>query len=107
VNKYELYLDLFEGIDTNSSYYEFTSVGRLYLNLTKSNNPIRWRRLLKQTEKLPNMQLWWDLHEKYEEDLLKHTTFETDEAMENLISYGEPPKKKKKKDTKKKKEKEC
>lgn len=33
--KYELFLDLSGEIDTNTSYYEFTSVGRLYLNLTK------------------------------------------------------------------------
>lgn len=45
--KYELFLDLFDEIDTNSSYYEFSSVGRLYYNLTKSNSPNRWRRLLK------------------------------------------------------------
>ena len=103
--KYELFLDLFEGIDKDASYYEFTSVGRLYLNLTKKERPARWRRLLKQTEKLPNMQLWWELHEKHEESLLKHTQFETDEEIEGLIMVDNSFKsgKKKKKDSKKKK----
>ena len=105
--KYELFLDLFDEVDTNTSYYEFSSVGRLYLNLVKLDKPKRWRRLLTQTEKLPNMQIWWELHEKHEEDLLKHTTFETDEdQMEGLIHIDNTPPKKKKKDSKKKKEKE-
>ena len=57
------------------------------------------------------MGLWWDLHSKYEESLLNHTTFETDEEqMEGLIHIqNTPPKKEKggKKEKKKqKKEKE-
>ncbi len=102
--KYELDLELFSEVDTELSYYEFTSVGRLYANLTKKDRPSRWRRLLKQTEKIANMQLWWELHEKYEEELLKHTQFETDEDfMEGLIHVEQPKaKKKKSKDSKKK-----
>ena len=33
--KYELTLDLFDKIDPNTSYWEFESVGRLYVNLAK------------------------------------------------------------------------
>ena len=52
------------------------------------------------------MNIWWDLHEKYEESLLNHTTFETDEEqMEGLIHMSNTPKPKKKK-AKKNKEKE-
>ena len=53
--KYELDLELFGDIDIDTSFYEIQSVGRLYANLTKSDKPSRWRRLLKQNEKLPNM----------------------------------------------------
>ena len=77
--RYELYLEFFDKINVNTSYYEFSSVGRLYLNLEKPNKPSRWRRLLQQTEKINNMQIWWEIHDKYEESLLNHTTFETDE----------------------------
>jgi hypothetical protein len=80
--KYELELELFEDIDVEASYYEFSSVGRMYLSLVKKDKPERWRRLLKSTEKISNMQLWWEQHDKYRDDLLNHTTFETDEAME-------------------------
>ena len=85
VLSYELFLDFFDEIDSEESYYEFSSVGRLYLNLVKKDKPARWRRLLKQTERLPNMSLWWELHEKYEDSLLDHTTFETDDKMEDFI----------------------
>lgn len=97
VFRYELNLELFDDIDTNSSYFELGSVGRLYANLTKASRPSRWRRLLKQTEKMPNMQLWWEIHEKHEEKLLSHTQFETDEDfMENIVKVDTPKIKKKK-----------
>ena len=46
------------------------------------------------------MHLWWELHERYDEALLKHTQFETDEDfMEQSgminIDNGKQPKKKK------------
>ena len=43
------------------------------------------------------MQIWWEIHEKHEESLLKHTQFETDEDfMENsgIINIQSPSKKK-------------
>jgi hypothetical protein len=97
VYRYELNLELMEDIDSSLSTYEIGSVGRLYANFTKANRPSRWRRLLKSTEKIPNMQIWWEIHEKHEEALLKHTQFETDEDfMENsgIINVQSPPKKK-------------
>lgn len=98
VLRYELDLELMEDIDTELSTYEIGSVGRLYANLTKVNRPSRWRRLLKSAEKIPNMQIWWEIHEKHEEALLKHTQFETDEEFmenNNIINIQSPPKKKK------------
>ena len=48
------------------------------------------------------MGLWWDLHTKYEESLLNHTTFETDEEqMEGLINIQNTPPKRPKKFKKK------
>ena len=103
VNKYELYLPLFGEVDIDNSTFEIASVGRLYINLDKIKTE-RWRRLLSTTDKLPNMSLWWDQHEKYEDDLLKHTQFETDESMENFIHIDNSPPPKKKEKKKKKKE---
>jgi len=100
--KYELDLELFDTVDVQLSKYEQSSVGRLYVNLVKTGRPNRWRRLLKGTEKLSNMGLWWELHEKHEEALLNHTQFETDENMEHLIHIENSPKKKSTKKSSKK-----
>jgi hypothetical protein len=89
-------LELFDAVDVQLSKYEQSSVGRLYVNLVKEGRPKRWRRLLTQTEKLPNQQLWWELHDKYEEALLNHTQFETDESMEQFIHIDNSSPKKKK-----------
>jgi hypothetical protein len=95
--RYELNLGLFDGIDVETSRFEIGSVGRLYANLTKSNKPSRWRRLLEQTEKIPNMQIWWEIHEKWDEKLVEHTQFETDEDfMEGIINVEKPSNKKRK-----------
>ncbi len=51
------------------------------------------------------MQLWWELHERYEEALLKHTQFDTDEdfmEQSGLITVDNGKSGKKKKNSKKK-----
>lgn len=83
--KYELDLELFDEVDVEESKYELGSVGRLSVVLAKKGRPNRWRRLLKQTEKMSNMMIWWEMHEKHEDALLKHTQFETDESMEQFV----------------------
>jgi hypothetical protein len=66
------------------------------MNLFKKDAPSRWRRLLKSTEKMPNMQLWWEIHDKHREALLNHTTFETDEdQMEQFVHIADTPRRKK------------
>ena len=64
------------------------SVGRLYLNLTKSDAS-RWKKFATQ-EKKSNIGVWWELHEKYESELEKHAPIDDEEEPE------EPTKKKKK-----------
>lgn len=102
IHKYTLDHELFDKINTTASLHEFQSAGRLYLNLTKQEQPKRWRRLLKTEEKIGNMRIWWELHEKHMESLEQHTTFETDDAFEDLVHIGKPKKSKGKKKGKKK-----
>jgi len=53
---------------------------------------------------MPNLSLWWELHERYDEALLKHTQFETDEDfMEGIINIDNSGFAKKKKGKKAKK----
>ena len=42
------------------------------------------------------MQVWWEIHDKHEEALLNHTTFETDDKMSEFVHIAEPPMVKKK-----------
>mmetsp|Transcript_36861 Transcript_36861/g.56425 ORF Transcript_36861/g.56425 Transcript_36861/m.56425 type:complete len:259 (+) Transcript_36861:550-1326(+) len=60
------------------SYYDLQSVGRMYFNLTKPNAPKRWESLIAKTAsgasaKKGNMQVWWEMVDKYEEELTKVT----------------------------------
>ena len=60
-------------IDPNSSYYEFTSVGRLYVNIAKLSKPNRWPHLLitsEEQKKYNNLHTWWELYEKYQGELI-------------------------------------
>lgn len=95
--------ELFDDINTTASTYEFQSAGRLYMNLTKSTQPKRWRRLLKSDQKIDNMNIWWEVHEKYADELEQHTTFETDDAFGDLVNISNPKKKTKSKPKKTKK----
>lgn len=63
-------------------------MGRLYLNLTKTDGA-RWKKFAMQ-EKKSNIGVWWELHEKYEDELEKHSPADDEEEVE------EPTKKKKK-----------
>jgi len=44
------------------------TAGRVYLNLTKSEQPSRWKRLYdkEMQARVGNIQTWWELAEKYE-----------------------------------------
>lgn len=64
------------------SVQEMQSVGRLLLSLTKTDAPSRWRKLSSESGKRQNVQVWWELHEKYEDSLVKLKNFD-DEDDEN------------------------
>ena len=49
------------------------------------------------------MQLWWELHEKHSDALLNHTTFETDDAIDQFVHINNSPSPNKKKNKNKKK----
>ena len=49
-----------------------------------------------------NLSIWWDVHSKYVDDLEEHTTFETDDKIDDFIHIDNPKKKKKKTNKKKK-----
>ena len=68
--KYELKLDLYESVSVEKSTLEDSSVGRVFVNLVKEQEPARWKRLLADNSQKPqNMGVWWELWEKYEKEL--------------------------------------
>lgn len=103
IHLYRMNHELYENINVTASFYEFQSAGRLYVNLTKSEQPKRWRRLLKSEERPDNMRIWYELYETIG-DLEDHTVFETDDEFEDLV-HIEKPKTKSKKNKKKKRKK--
>lgn len=73
---------MFEQINVSASYFEFSSVGRLFVSLAKLEKPTRWERLLTNTSKpYKNMHVWWDMQQKYQKELSKHKKFEDDEEL--------------------------
>ena len=84
VNDWRTGLDILDK-EQERSYYEKESVGRIYFNLTKSTKPSRWRKLIDRAAaddgsiKKGNIQVWWEIHEKYESDLVDHMPFEDDD----------------------------
>lgn len=57
-------------IDTDNSTFEEQSVGRIYIKLAKKVKPSRWARIQTKVEdKQNNSQIWWEMHDKYQEEL--------------------------------------
>lgn len=79
--QYELVLDLWDQVlmEEADSYLEESSVGRVNINLAKVEQPSKWKKLLANGANKPmNMGVWWELWEKYEEELNKHAPDDDD-----------------------------
>ena len=83
--KYQLKLDLLQQVaEEPDSYLEESSVGRVFVNLAKVEQPARWKRLLADNaNKPPNMGVWWELWEKHEQDLEKFNPDDDEEEDNN------------------------
>ncbi|EUD65633.1 hypothetical protein C922_03879 [Plasmodium inui San Antonio 1] len=66
--KYTVDLKLLHDIVESETKYNFASVGKVVVTLKKKEKRI-WNRLLKSNEKNPNMQVWWDMKEKYHDSV--------------------------------------
>ena len=74
--------------DTSLSYFEESSVGRLYIVLAKKESPSKWKRLVAPGASVPSkMRTWWEVYEKHEKDLQnfknKPSSDEVNEADES------------------------
>eukprot|EP00366_Plasmodium_knowlesi_P001409 XP_002258906.1 [Plasmodium knowlesi strain H] len=82
--KYTVDLMLLHDIDESETKYNFASVGKVVVTLKKKEKRI-WRRLLKSKEKNSNMQVWWDMKEKYHDSV---KSFLQEEEKKNEAKNG-------------------
>lgn len=67
--KFDMNLTFFDEIVPENSTWVLQSVGRMYLNITKKQSPSKWKRLLLTEEKSYNMQIWWEMRERFVTEL--------------------------------------
>ena len=92
--KYELNLTLSEQVEQEPvSYFGDLSNGKFFVNLTKVERPAKWKRLLADDQIKPsNMNFWWELYDKYEEELEELSPEdEEQEDLDALPDDGECP----------------
>ena len=76
-----------------ASYFGDLSNGKFFVNLTKVERPVKWKRLLADDQIKPtNMIVWWELYDKYEYELDKLSPEDEDEEdLDALDPDGECP----------------
>ena len=90
--KYELRLDLYDTVSEvpEDSHMDRSSVGRVFVTMTKMTSPSRWKRLLADNSVKPtNMQIWWDIYEKHEKDLDNFELADEDDEQETMADSEE------------------
>ena len=108
--KMNYYIETYDKINVKESKHFVSSVGRYQFNLKKKKSNNYWKKLLDDKMKIPtNMRVWFEMKEKYQDQLSKYELEENDEILQAMIETAENRDKKKKdkkeKKTKKKKKK--
>ena len=100
--KMDFDIKLWNKINVRESKHFESSVGRYQFNLVKKKKDNYWKKLMDDKMSIPsNMRVWFEMKEKYQEQLEK---YENDEFDEELIDMMETIKQEeKKKDNKKNK----
>jgi hypothetical protein len=65
-----LNLKFYNTIDVEASTWEKKN-GKIYVEIAKKKAPRAWPRLLKAKKKPKNMSIWWDMSEKYSNEISK------------------------------------
>ena len=89
---------LFNKINTYESKHFVSSVGRYQFNLVKKKKDTYWKQLLDEKETIPtNMRVWFEMKEKYQDQISKYEMEDNDENFQNIIDTIEREEKKKEK----------
>ena len=108
--KMDFDIKLWNKINVKESKHFESSVGRYQFNLVKKKKDNYWKKLMDEKMPIPsNMRVWFEMKEKYQEQLEKYENDEFDEELNNIKEMIEQEEKKKEKKnktkTKKKKKK--
>ena len=68
---FNLDIDFMGSIIPNESSWSMASVGRMTFNIKKEQSPSKWAGLTKGNKKLPQMHFWWEIQEKFSDELDK------------------------------------
>ncbi|CAD2086202.1 co-chaperone p23, putative [Plasmodium vinckei brucechwatti] len=85
--KYVVDIDLLHDIINSETKYNFASVGKVVITLKKKEKKI-WNRLLLSKEKNPNLQVWWDMKEKYNKSVLEFLKEEEQKRKDEKTEKG-------------------
>ncbi|SCL98412.1 co-chaperone p23, putative [Plasmodium chabaudi chabaudi] len=85
--KYVVDIDLLHDIIDSETKYNFASVGKVVITLKKAEKKI-WNRLLLSKEKNPNLQVWWDMKEKYNKSVLEFLKEEEQKRKDEKTEKG-------------------
>lgn len=68
---FNLDIEFMGSIVPNESSWSMASVGRMTFNIKKEQLPSKWAGLTKGNKKLPQMHFWWEIQEKFSDELDK------------------------------------
>ena len=104
--KMNYYIEMYDKINVKESKHFVSSVGRYQFNLKKKKSNNYWKKLLNDKMAVPtNMRIWFEMKEKYQDQLSKYENEENDEMLQAMIDAAENRDKKDKKEKKNKKKK--
>ena len=101
--KMDFDIKLWNKINVKESKHFESSVGRYQFNLVKKKKDNYWKKLMEEKVPIPsNMRVWFEMKEKYQEQLEKYENDEFDENIKEMMENIEQEEKKKKNKTKSK-----
>lgn len=99
--KMDFDIKLWNKINVKESKHFESSVGRYQFNLVKKKKDNYWKKLMDEKMTIPsNMRVWFEMKEKYQEQLEKYENDEFDESIKEMMESIEQEEKKKDKKNK-------
>ena len=96
--KMDFDIKLWNKINVRESKHFESSVGRYQFNLVKKKKDNYWKKLMDDKMSIPsNMRVWFEMKEKYQEQLEKYENDEFDESIKEMMETIEQEEKNKKK----------